>query len=224
VKEEFLAQRPGLRVIDSMGASESGTQGRNVSTAEGEVEAGVFEPGPGTCVINDDMTSELEAVDGASGWLARSGRIPLGYLGDAEKTGRTFPTVAGTRYSVPGDRAEWLADGRLKLLGRDSVCINTGGEKVFVEEVEAVLHAHPAVRDAVVVGRPSERWGNEVCAVVSTTVPVSREEVIEHCAGQLARYKLPRTVIAVPEVVRGPNGKADYRWAAQIAAENQETS
>ncbi len=218
VKEEFLAHRPGLRIIDSMGASESGTQGRNVSTDDGEVEAGVFEPAPGTCLISDDMTHRIEPEPGAGGWLARSGRIPLGYLGDPDKTNRTFPVIDGVRYSVPGDRAEWLADGRLKLLGRDSVCINTGGEKVFVEEVEAVLHAHPAVKDAVVVGRPNERWGNEVCAVVSTSSPVSREELIEHCDGHLARYKLPRTVIAVPEVVRGPNGKADYRWAAQIAA------
>lgn len=223
VKEEFLAHRPGLRIIDSMGASESGTQGRNVSTDEGDVEAGVFEPGPGTCVITEDMTQEIEANPDASGWLARSGRIPLGYLGDPDKTARTFPTVDGVRYSVPGDRAEWLPDGRLKLLGRDSVCINTGGEKVFVEEVEAVLHAHAAVRDAVVVGRPSDRWGSEVCAVISSSSPVTSEELIEHCDGHLARYKLPRTVIAVPEVVRGPNGKADYRWAAQIAAaENQQ--
>jgi len=223
VKEEFLAHRPGLRIIDSMGASESGTQGRNVSTDDSEVEAGVFEPSPGTCVISDDMASEVAAEPGAVGWLARTGRIPLGYLGDPTKTERTFPQIDGARYSVPGDRAEWLPDGRLKLLGRDSVCINTGGEKVFVEEVEAALHSHPAVRDAVVVGRPSERWGNEVCAVVSTSARVSREELIEHCTGQLARYKLPRTVIAVPEVVRGPNGKADYRWAAEIAAaENQQ--
>lgn len=221
VKQEFLAHNPKLRIIDSVGASESGTQGRNVSTGEAELEAGIFAPGPGTGIIDEAMTAPVEPEAGATGWLSRTGRIPLGYLGDAEKTQRTFPTIAGVRYSVPGDRAEWLLDGRLKLLGRDSVCINTGGEKVFVEEVEAVLHAHPAIRDAVVVGRPNERWGNEVCAVVSTRAPVTTEELIEHCDGQLARYKLPRTVIAVPEVVRGPNGKADYRWAAQIAVADQ---
>ncbi|MEQ8841796.1 MAG: acyl-CoA synthetase [Acidimicrobiales bacterium] len=222
VKEEFLAHRPGLRIIDSMGASESGTQGRNVSTDDADVEAGVFEPGPGTGLITEDMTEAVAPREGATGWLVRRGRIPLGYLGDAEKTARTFPTVDGVRYSVPGDRAEWLADGRLKLLGRDSVCINTGGEKVFVEEVEAVLHAHPAVRDAVVVGRPNDRWGNEVCAVVSTSAPVTADELIAHCDGHLARYKLPRTVVAVPEVVRGPNGKADYRWAAEIVKQEQQ--
>ena len=221
VKEEFLAHRPGLRIIDSMGASESGTQGRNVSTDDAEVEAGVFDPGPGTGLITEDMTGTVPPTAGATGWLVRSGRIPLGYLGDAEKTACTFPTVDGVRYSVPGDRAEWLADGRLKLLGRDSVCINTGGEKVFVEEVEAVLHAHPAVRDAVVVGRPNERWGSEVCAIVSTSSAVTAEELIAHCDGHLARYKLPRTVTAVPEVVRGPNGKADYRWAAEIVNQEQ---
>ncbi len=224
VKEEFLAHRPGLRIIDSMGASESGTQGRNVSTDDREVEAGVFEPGPGTLLISDDMTAEVPAAPGASGWLARTGRIPIGYLGDRDKTARTFPTIDGIRYSVPGDRSEWRADGRLKLLGRDSVCINTGGEKVFVEEVEAVLHAHPAIHDAVVVGRPSERWGNEVCAVVSTSAEVTTDELLAHCDGHLARYKLPRTVITVPEVVRGPNGKADYRWAAAIAVAEQENN
>jgi fatty-acyl-CoA synthase len=222
VKEEFLQHNPKLRVIDSVGASESGTQGRNVSTDGAEVEASIFAPGPGSGIVSEDLTGPAAPSAGATGWLSRTGRIPLGYLGDADKTARTFPTIAGIRYSIPGDRAEWLADGRLKLLGRDSVCINTGGEKVFVEEVEAVLHAHPAVRDAVVVGRPNERWGNEVCAVISTSAAVTTEELIDHCDGQLARYKLPRTVIAVPEVVRGPNGKADYRWAAQVAVEQQE--
>jgi acyl-CoA synthetase (AMP-forming)/AMP-acid ligase II len=217
VKEEFLRARPGLRIIDSMGASETGAQGRNVATDDAPVEAGVFEPGPGTCVITEEMDAVVPCSAGAKGWLAREGRIPLGYLGDADKTARTFPTVDGTRYSVPGDRTEWRADGRLQLLGRDSVCINTGGEKVFVEEVEAVLHAHPAITDAVVVGRPNERWGSEVCALVSTSGPVETDEIIAHCDGHLARYKLPRTVIVVPEVVRGPNGKADYRWAAETA-------
>jgi 3-oxocholest-4-en-26-oate---CoA ligase len=218
VKQEFLAHRPGLRIIDSMGSSESGTQGRSVVTDAGDVEAGVFAPGPGTCLITDDMDTVVAAEPGAGGWLARAGRIPLGYLGDAAKTALTFPTIDGIRHSIPGDRAEWRSDGRLQLLGRDSVCINTGGEKVFVEEVEAALHSHPAVSDAVVVGRPNERWGSEVCALISVAGPVDSEQIIAHCAEHLARYKLPRTVIVVPEIVRGPNGKADYRWAADIAA------
>ncbi|MEM7141517.1 MAG: acyl-CoA synthetase [Actinomycetota bacterium] len=223
VKAEFLAINPKLRVIDSIGASESGTQGRNVTTEDDELEAGIFAPGPGTGLVAEDHSGPIDPTPGATGWLSRHGRIPLGYLGDREKTERTFPTIEGIRYTIPGDRAEWLPDGRLKLLGRDSVCINTGGEKVFVEEVEAVLHAHPAIQDAVVVGRPNERWGNEVCAVVSTNAPVTTDELIDHCDGHLARYKLPRTVITVPEVVRGPNGKADYRWAAQIAANEGDT-
>lgn len=218
VKEEFLGHRPGLRIIDSVGASETGAQGRNVATSDGEVEAGVFEPGPGTCILDEEVAGVLAPTPGARGWLARTGRIPLGYLGDPAKTAATFPTVHGIRYSVPGDRAEWRADGRLRLLGRDSVCINTGGEKVFVEEVEAVLHSHPAVSDAVVVGRPSERWGSEVCAVVATDGAVSTADLVAHCEGHLARYKLPRTVVVVPEVLRSPNGKADYRWAAEIVA------
>ncbi|MEZ5166474.1 MAG: acyl-CoA synthetase [Acidimicrobiales bacterium] len=222
VKQEFLRHRPGLRIIDSMGSSEAGTQGRNVADDD-SVEAGVFEPGPGTCLVNDELDAVLDQTAGAKGWLARSGRIPLGYLGDPDKTARTFPTIGGVRFSVPGDRAEWRADGRLQLLGRDSVCINTGGEKVFVEEVEAALLAHPSVADAVVVGRPDERWGAEVCAVIAPSGPVTTEQIIEHCAAHLARYKLPRTVITVPEVVRGPNGKADYRWAAEVAIAERNT-
>jgi 3-oxocholest-4-en-26-oate---CoA ligase len=218
VKQEFLAHRPGLRIIDSMGSSESGTQGRNVATDPTAVEAGVFDPGPGTCLIDEEMHAVVPPEPGATGWLARAGRIPLGYLGDERKTAQTFPVIDGIRHSVPGDRAQWRTDGRLQLLGRDSVCINTGGEKVFVEEVEAALHSHPAVNDAIVVGRPSDRWGSEVCALISTGEPVEVGEIIDHCAGHLARYKLPRTVIVVPEIVRGPNGKADYRWAAEIAA------
>ncbi len=218
IKQEFLAHRPGLRIIDSMGSSESGTQGRNVATDPTAVEAGVFDPGPGTCLIDEEMRAVVPPEPGATGWLARSGRIPLGYLGDPVKTAQTFPVIDGVRHSVPGDRAQWRTDGRLQLLGRDSVCINTGGEKVFVEEVEAALHSHPAVTDAIVVGRPSDRWGSEVCALVSVAEPVEVAEIIDHCAGHLARYKLPRTVIVVPEIVRGPNGKADYRWAADIAA------
>ena len=146
--------------------------------------------------------------------------MPLGYLGDREKTERTFPTLAGVRYTVPGDRARLRADGMVELLGRDAGTINSGGEKIFAEEVEAALKRHADVYDAIVVGRPSERWGQEVVAVVSLRAgaEASGEVLIEECSRHLARYKLPKEVLFRPEIVRSPSGKADYRWAAEQLA------
>ena len=118
------------------------------------------------CIVSEDLTTVLPPSDQQLGWLAQQGPVPLGYLGDEAKTAKTFPVIDGERYSVPGDRAHYTPDGLLELLGRDSVTINSGGEKIFAEEVEAALKAHPAVYDVVVCGRPSERWGNEVVAVV----------------------------------------------------------
>jgi acyl-CoA synthetase (AMP-forming)/AMP-acid ligase II len=153
------------------------------------------------------------------GWLARRDLIPLGYLGDEAKTAKTFPTIGGVRWSVPGDRADVLSDGRIQLLGRDSVTINSGGEKIFAEEVESALLSHPAVADVVVSGRPSERWGQEVVAIVALVDGVSADaqQLIEHAAGVIARYKLPKAVVFRPVIERSPAGKADYRWAREQA-------
>ena len=153
------------------------------------------------------------------GWFAQTGRVPLGYLGDRAKTERTFPALDGVRYSVPGDRARLRADGVLELLGRDSVTINSGGEKIFAEEVEHALKSHPAVFDAVVCGRPSERWGNEVVAIVRLREgkPASEADLLEECAKHIARYKLPKAFLFRDEIVRSPSGKADYRWAKEQA-------
>ncbi|MCH7875878.1 MAG: AMP-binding protein [Gemmatimonadetes bacterium] len=226
VKEAFLAHRPGLRIIDSIGSSESGAQGRHVASSLDDVAAGVFWPSPGTGLLREDLSGELPRDDDAIGWLARKGRIPLGYLEDAAKTAKTFPMIDGERFSVPGDRARWNPDGSIALLGRDSVCINTGGEKVFVEEVEAALHAHPGVADVVVVGRPSDRWGSEVVAVVAASGSTPTfEELVAHSAERLARYKLPKEILFVDQVRRGPNGKPDYGWAGELAATaNERTS
>ncbi len=147
--------------------------------------------------------------------------MPLGYLGDPDKTRATFPVVDGERHAVAGDRARWRSDGTIELHGRDSVCINTGGEKVFAEEVETALKTHPGVLDAVVCGRPSSRWGEEVVAVVALRpqADVSDDELRDAAGAHLARYKLPRAIVRVPEVVRAPSGKADYRWArTQVSA------
>jgi len=153
------------------------------------------------------------------GWLAQRGYVPLGYKGDAAKTDATFPVIDGVRYAVPGDRARHRADGVIELLGRDSVTINSGGEKIFVEEVETAIASHPAVADVVVAGRPSERWGQEVVAVVALAegAHAGADELVAHAAGSLARYKLPKAIVFRPVIERSPSGKADYRWAREQA-------
>lgn len=211
---------PGATIVDVLGSSESGRQGTR-STRPGDAAAsGRFDPSAGSVVLSDDRTRVLRPGEDEIGWLAQSGRTPRGYLGDPTKTAATFPTIAGARYSVPGDRARLLADGSIELHGRDSVTINSGGEKIFAEEVESALKHHPAVLDAVVVGRPSERWGQEVVAVVSLApgAEPSDEELLATCAEHIARYKLPKLVVRRPTIARSPAGKADYRWAAAQAA------
>jgi acyl-CoA synthetase (AMP-forming)/AMP-acid ligase II len=145
--------------------------------------------------------------------------VPLGYLGDEAKTARTFPVIDGVRYSIPGDRARHLADGSITLLGRDSVTVNSGGEKIFVEEVERAIAGHPSVADVVVTGRPSERWGSEVVAVVQLAEGSDGDSasIVTHASEHIARYKLPKEVVFVERIQRSPSGKADYRWAAETA-------
>jgi acyl-CoA synthetase (AMP-forming)/AMP-acid ligase II len=218
IKERLLELMPNLIVSDSVGSSETGAQGSHMSV-KGAVSTGTFNRGPGATVVSEDLTRVLEPGHEGIGWFAQEGWVPLGYLGDAEKTARTFPVIEGTRYAVPGDRARLLPDGALELLGRDSVTINTGGEKVFAEEVESAIAGHPAVRDVTVCGRPSERWGSEVVAVVELAAPATPDELEAHAAQHVARYKLPKGWVFVDKVVRSPSGKADYRWAASVAAE-----
>ena len=158
--------------------------------------------------------------DDEIGWLAKRGRLALGYLHDADKTARTYPVVDGVRYVIPGDRARVLADGSIELQGRDAVTINSGGEKIFAEEVEMAVKAHPGVYDCVVAGRPSERWGHEVVAIVRRRdgADVTTEGLLSEAGRHIARYKLPKGIVFVDEIVRSPSGKADYRWARQVAA------
>ena len=213
-KERFVAQLPNVMVVDVAGASETGGSLTSISTKGATADAGVFAALPSVAVLDESKSEPLTPGDEAIGWFAKRGNIPLGYLGDEAKTAATFPVAAGERWSVPGDRARWLADGRIELLGRDSVTINTGGEKVFAEEVESALLTHPAVVDVIVVGRPSERWGQEVVAVVSIKEDgVTDDELLAAAAARIARYKLPKEIVRVETVVRSPAGKADYRWA-----------
>jgi acyl-CoA synthetase (AMP-forming)/AMP-acid ligase II len=188
-----------------------------VSTAASRAELGMFIPGPTVRVLDPDRTRFVAPGEDVVGWFAKSGRIPLGYLGDQTKTQATFSAVDGVRYVVVGDRARLRADGMVELLGRDSVTINSGGEKIFAEEVEQALITHPDVVDAVVTGRPSERWGQEVVAVVQVrdgSTP-SDESIIDAAATRIARYKLPKAIVRVEKVLRSPAGKADYAWAKQ---------
>jgi 3-oxocholest-4-en-26-oate---CoA ligase len=217
VRTKLLEHFPTLLISDAAGSSETGAQMTSMnSVAE---TAGTFAPGPDTVVVSETLDALLEPGHEGIGWLAQRGPVPLGYLGDPDKTARTFPTIDGVRYSIPGDRARLLADGQIELLGRDSVTINSGGEKIFAEEVERAIAGHPSVVDVVVASRPSERWGQEVVAVVQLGERQSAQagDIVEHASQTIARYKLPKAVRFVPHIQRSPSGKADYRWAAEQA-------
>ena len=222
-KEELLQLAPHLMIIDGLGSSEAGGQLTHMS-AVGGASTGTFPLSPNNHVLSEDLSQVLEpghteAGHPEAGWLAKSGRLALGYLGDADKTARTYPVINGVRYVVPGDRAVLTQDGHVELRGRDSVTINSGGEKIFAEEVEMAVKSHPAVLDCVVTGRPSERWGNEVVAIVHLRAgaPTTDQELTDEAAKHIARYKLPKEFIYVDHIVRSPSGKADYRWAISIA-------
>ena len=219
VRERLLTALPNLIIMDAVGASESGAQMTSIATKGADVQTATFTPMADTTVVAVDFSRVLEPGDG-EGWLARRVFVPLGYLGDADKTARTFPTIDGVRFSIPGDKARYLADGRIELLGRDSVTINSGGEKIFAEEVERAIASHPSVYDVVVAGRPSERWGNEVVAIVQLAQgkTATDEELIEACRPHIAQYKFPKAFVRTDQVVRSPAGKADYRWAKALAA------
>jgi len=219
LKAELLELLPGLTIVDVLGSTESGRQG--VAHARSSEDASkAFTPATTATVLDESRKRRLVPGDPTIGWLAQSGRVPLGYLNDPDKTAETFPEIAGVRYAIAGDRARLLADSTVELRGRDSVCINTGGEKVFAEEVETALRTHPDVLDVVVCGRPSARWGQEVVSIVMLregTCP-SDDELRDAAGRHIARYKLPKSIIRLDRIVRSPSGKADYRWAAGVAA------
>lgn len=225
VKQQLIDAKPGLIVIDGVGSSETGAQLNHMS-AGGAVSTGTFNAGPDTCVVAEDFSAVLAPGHDDLGWLAQRGYVPLGYKNDAAKTAATFVTIDGVRYAIPGDRARHLDTGAIELLGRDSVTINSGGEKIFAEEVESAIASHPAVADVVVAGRPSERWGSEVVAVVALSegAHADAEELIAHAEQSIARYKLPKAVVFRPVIERSPAGKADYRWAREQAVTAGERS
>ena len=225
LKEAFLEILPNAMIVDGMGSSEGGGQATQVATKGGDTSTGHFMPGANTCILSEDLTRIIPRDSDEVGWWATFGTVPLGYFQDAEKTARTFPTIDGVRYSVPGDKAHWRPDGTVEMLGRDSVTINSGGEKIFAEEVEAALGHHPSVYDVVVCGRPSDKWGQEVVAIVQLrpevpTGPETEASLLEESAKHIARYKQPKQLIFVDKVMRSPSGKADYRWAKETAAQS----
>jgi fatty-acyl-CoA synthase len=220
VKQELLAELPPVMVIESIGASELGMQAMSNDTESGQKGVPAYQLRAGTVLLKEDRSGELEPGSEETGWITSTGDLCLGYMGDKEKTEVTFQTINGKRYAIGGDRGRFLPDGRVLFLGRDSSCINSGGEKIYAEEVERIVKSHPAVYDALVVGVPNERWGQQVTAVMALA-PGSRapalDELRAHCAPHLADYKLPKGIVVVPEVVRSPNGKPDYEWAKRAA-------
>lgn len=218
VQDQLTRLRPGIYLRDGFGASESGVDG-NLSLAEdGSMR---LAPNPSTAVVDEHFRPIAPGSD-ELGYLARSGHVPLAYFNDPEKSAATFPVVDGVRMSILGDMARVEADGSIVLLGRGSGCINTGGEKVFPEEVEQALKSHPAILDALVAGAPDPRYGERVSAVVQIRdgfEPPELSAVQTHCRDQIAGYKLPRSMVVVPTIVRSPSGKADYRWAKATVAE-----
>ncbi|MFL6238880.1 MAG: acyl-CoA synthetase [Actinomycetes bacterium] len=218
VKDQIRRLLPNVMVSDSFGASETGANG-SVQDHDGPAAGPRFTLAPHTQVLDDDLRPVPPGSD-VIGRLARSGHIPLGYYKDEAKTAATFVTDGdGTRWVVPGDFARVEKDGTITLLGRGSVSINTGGEKVFPEEVEAVLKAHPDVFDAVVVGVPDERFAVRVAAVVAPRAGATPtlQTLDQHCRASLAGYKVPRELVIVEQVTRTPAAKPDYRWAKETA-------
>ncbi|SHX56446.1 long-chain-fatty-acid--CoA ligase FadD19 [Mycobacteroides abscessus subsp. bolletii] len=219
VKERYLELLPNRVITDAIGASETGTGGLSTVT-KGQMHPG----GPtvkisSTTTVLDEEGNPVQPGSGVRGLIAKSGHIPVGYFKDEKKTAETFKTFNGVRYAIPGDWATVEADGTVTMLGRGSVSINTGGEKVFPEEVESVLKGHPAVFDAVVVGVPDEKWGQHVGAVIAVRegVELTFEDLDTHARKEIAGYKVPRSIWIVDSVKRNPAGKADYRWAKEVS-------
>lgn len=215
VREQLQGLLPNIYITDRFGASESGTDGELGRGTDGASRL----THAGNVHVLDEALRPVRP--GEIGRLAKSGHVPLGYYGDEPATAATFPVVDGVRYAVLGDMARLEEDGSIVVLGRGSTCINSGGEKVFPEEVEQALKAHPAVLDALVAGVPDERFGERVAAVVQLRDGIADpgpEALREHCRATLAGYKVPARIEFVPQVVRSPTGKADYRWARATLA------
>lgn len=214
VKDDIKAMLPdGATITDGMGSTETGISGMAEASAEGMMRL--------PCNENQKVVSGIGFAEvGETGLVARSGNTPVGYFGDPEKTAEVFQTIDGRLWAISGDTGRLDADGMITVFGRGSTCINSGGEKIFPEEVEEALRAHPAILDAVVTGQADKRWGERVVGVVSLRAERQQPEfgeLTEFLRGKLAGYKLPKAIVWVSEVKRSPAGKQDYRWAKEVA-------
>ncbi len=222
VKDQYLELFPNLMIVDAIGSSETGANGMRV-VAKGDTQnsgGGPTVTAARDAVVLDEQLNEIPAGSGQVGRLARRGNVPIAYYKDPVKSAETFVVgPSGSRYALAGDMAILEADGTITLLGRGSQCINSGGEKIFPEEVESALKAHPAVFDAIVVGVPDERWGQRVVAVVQPREGETPtvDDLATHCRAYVAGYKVPKELHLVAEVVRSPSGKPDYPWAGKVA-------
>jgi acyl-CoA synthetase (AMP-forming)/AMP-acid ligase II len=220
VKEDFFRRFPNLFMTDSIGSSETGANGVSfVAAGHTEMRGGPTVTRVRDTVVLDEQLQPVAPGSGVVGRVARFGNIPIGYYHDPIKTAATFVEANGVRYAIPGDYATVEADGMITLLGRGSVSINSGGEKIYPEEVEAALKSHAAVYDATVIGTPDERWGQRVSAVLQLRpgCRASLGELQAHCRTKIAGYKVPRQMHLVNEMVRSPSGKPDYQWATRVA-------
>lgn len=230
VKLQFLDRLPNVMLLDAHGASEQGLTGLTFVTRESVLQAppegqqaGLrINPGP-TITVLDENFKPLEPGSGKIGKLARGGHVPFGYYKDPKKSAEVFVEADGKRWSIAGDLATIEADGSITIYGRGATCINSGGEKIYPEEVEGALKSHPAVFDALVVGVPDERWGQRVSAVVQLREgqTLTLEDVDRHCRTLVAGYKVPRELHLVPQIRRSPSGKPDYPWAKNLAVEGR---
>ena len=217
-KEGLLRHNERLILVDTLGSSEAMGMATSATTADDAAASGTFRLADTTRVLSE-QGGDIVPGSGEVGLVAMSGPMPLGYYKDAEKSAATFRVVDDVRYTIPGDFATVDADGSVRLLGRGSQCINTGGEKVYPEEVEEVLKLHPAVADAAVVGVPDERFGEAIQALVEPAgdTAIDEADLIAHVKARLAAYKAPKRVITVATVSRAPNGKLDYKALKETA-------
>jgi len=222
-KNRLAELLPNLMIVDGFGSSETGIVGNKMHATGDSSTSPRFTVNAQTNVL-DEQGRPVEPGSGQVGRLARKGHVPLGYYKDETKTKATFLEVDGERWVLPGDNATVDADGTVVLLGRGSTSINTGGEKVYPEEVETALMTAPAVADVVVIGLPDEQWGERVVAVVKPTPDSTPalDELQQHARKSLAGYKVPRALVLVDTVERTPAGKPDYKWAREVAEKNVE--